>query len=82
MQAATLRRINYFRAMAGIPNVTLSASLSTKAQAAALIMEASNKLSHTPSTSFKCYTAVGAEAAGSSILASGPGAFGRGAMDM
>lgn len=69
-KAAVLRRLNYFRAMAGVPgDLTLDSSLSAKAQQAALMMDASDSLSHAPATSWPCYSADGAEAAGKSLLA-------------
>ena len=69
-KAAVLRRLNFFRAMAGLPgNLALDAPLSAKAQRAALMMDAADSLSHGPSTSWPCYSADGAEAAGKSLLA-------------
>lgn len=66
---AILRRINYFRAMAGVPALEgLSAEYNSKAQAAALMMSAQNALSHSPGTNWACYTDAGAEGAGSSNL--------------
>jgi len=66
---AVLLRINYFRAMAGVPaQVTLADTYSAKAQQAALIMSVNNQLSHNPPTTWQCYTADGAEAAGNSDL--------------
>lgn len=68
-QAAVARRINYFRAMAGVPaGVVFAASLNTKAQAAALMMSANNNLSHTPPTTWDCYSSDGVAGAGSSNL--------------
>jgi hypothetical protein len=69
---AVLTRINYFRAMAGVPaTISLNASYNNKAQQAALMMAAENNLSHTPNTSWACYTANGAEAASHSNLSLG-----------
>jgi uncharacterized protein YkwD len=69
---ATLRRINWFRAMAGVPAaVQFDATFNQKAQQAALMMAANNALSHTPPTTWKCYTAAGAEAAGKSNISIG-----------
>lgn len=66
---AIQRRINWFRAMAGVPaNITLNPTYSQKAQQAALMMSANNALSHTPPNTWLFYTAAGAEAAGSSNL--------------
>jgi len=72
-------RINYFRAMAGVPSdVVLSDELNRKAQQAALMMSANNELSHFPPASWKFYTAEGAQAAGNSNLhlgSTGPSAI-------
>ncbi len=71
-EAATLQAINYFRAMAGLPdNITFNPTLNAKDQQAALMMNAQGQLSHFPSPSFACYTADGAEAAGKSNIALG-----------
>ena len=69
-KTAVLRRLNYFRAMAGVPgDLTLDPTLSAKAQQAALMMDAGDSLSHAPASSWACYSAGGAEAAGKSLLA-------------
>lgn len=66
---AIARRINYFRAMAGVPGVVrLNDQYNTKAQAAALMMSANRSLSHSPPSSWACYTSDGAQGAGSSNL--------------
>lgn len=70
-QQATLDAINYVRSQVGVAPVTLSAELSAKAQKAALIMHANGTLDHHPSADQECYTAEGAEAAGSSNLSMG-----------
>lgn len=68
-QAAVARRINYFRAMAGVPaEVTLSPDSSLGAQRAALMMSANRRLSHSPTPDWLCYAPQGAEAAGRSNL--------------
>ncbi len=75
LQDATLELVNYFRAMSQVPAVTFDPALSAKAQQAALMMYANRALSHTPPSSWDCYSAEGAEAAGSSNLGLGyPGA--------
>jgi|GEM_PF-752049 len=62
-------RINYFRAMAGIPaGITLNSFWGSQDQAAALIMSANNMLSHYPSAAWPCYTAAGANAASNSNI--------------
>ena len=71
-KTATIQRLNWFRAMAGLPAaVKLSEASSAKAQQAALMMSAAGQLSHFPTSDWKFYTALGAEAAASSNLALG-----------
>ena len=69
---AMLQRIKFFRSMAGVP-VALSFSdpLNASAQRAALMMSANSALSHSPPTSWSCYSAEGAQTAGKSNLALG-----------
>lgn len=70
--AATLQRINYYRAMAGLPgDVVLDATKNAKCQDAALMMSANGALSHDPPPTWTCYTSDGDQAAGSSNLAAG-----------
>ena len=69
---AVLRRINWFRAMAGIPAaVTFNSANHVKCQDAAMMMSRNNALSHTPPPGWLCYTVDGADAADSSNLALG-----------
>ena len=69
---AVLIRLNYFRAMAGVPaNVTFSNDFNTMAQEAALIMSANDELSHFPPDSWDCFSFDGSEAAASSNLSLG-----------
>jgi hypothetical protein len=68
-----LRMVNLYRFLAGLPEVGTDATLDQKAQACALMMHANDALSHTPPTSWNCYSADGAEAAGKSNLATTPG---------
>jgi len=70
-QEATLNAVNFFRQMAALPPVALDPSLSSKAQAAALMMQAKGSLSHSPDPSWPCYTTAGAQAAGVSNLCLG-----------
>ncbi len=71
-KTAVIRTVNYYRAMSGLPgNVTLDVGLSAKAQQAALMMSANSSLSHAPPTTWACYSAAGADAAGHSNLALG-----------
>ena len=67
-----LTRINYFRAMAGVPaGISFNSGNNDKCQEAALMMSANNSLSHFPPTSWLCFTPEGADAADSSNLAIG-----------
>lgn len=69
---AVLRRINWFRAMAGMPaTVTFDAPANARAQQAAVVMSRNNALSHYPDGSWLCYTADAADAASHSNLALG-----------
>ncbi len=69
---AVLARINYYRAMAGVSaDITFSDTYSNKAQKAALMMSRNNSLSHSPPTTWSCYSPEGAEAADNSNLSLG-----------
>ena len=69
---ATRLRVNYFRAMGGVPStVVFDDGLSAADQFAALMMSANNALSHVPPLIWLDYTALGASAAGNSNLALG-----------
>ncbi len=68
-RTATIDRVNYYRAMAGVSaTVSEDGELSAKAQEAAIMMSAEGRLSHEPSPAFACYNATGAEAAANSNL--------------
>ena len=68
-QDAVIRRVNYFRALSGVPAwVERSAEYGAKAQQAALMMSANGSLSHFPPPTWLHYTAEGAEAAANSNL--------------
>lgn len=74
-------RINYFRAMAGVPSeIKLSKEYNHKAQEAALMMSVNKSLSHNPPTSWKCYSTDGDQAAGNSNISMG--AFGPEAINL
>ncbi len=78
--SVTLRRINWFRALAGIPaSLTFDAGESTEDQAAALMMSEHNGLQHVGDwTGWNCVSSDGTNAAGNSNLAlgnSGPDAI-------
>ncbi|HEV2392839.1 MAG TPA: CAP domain-containing protein [Verrucomicrobiae bacterium] len=71
-QDAVLRRINWFRAMGGVPAViALNASNNVYNQQGAVMMSANDNLSHFPPTSWSCYTGGGAHAASNSNIALG-----------
>lgn len=68
-QDAVIRRVNYFRALCGVPAwVERSAEYGAKAQQAALMMSANGSLSHYPPPTWLFYSAAGAEAAANSNL--------------
>ena len=71
-QNAVLTRINFFRAMAGVPaDVVFNPEFSAKAARAAAIVSANAVVTHAPNESLSCYTPEGREAAESSNLALG-----------
>ncbi len=66
---ATVARVNFYRAMAGVPaSVRLNDDYSAKAQHAALTMSATGRLSHAPDETFTCLDGTGREAAANSNL--------------
>ncbi len=68
-RAAVLQRVNYFRAMAGVPaNIAFTDDFSRKAQKAALLMSANSRVNHWPDPSWPCYSELADEAAGSCTL--------------
>ncbi len=68
----TALRVNYFRAMAGVPAaITFNDAWNAKSQQSALMMSANDNLSHYPPTSWTCFTADGYEGAGKSNIALG-----------
>ncbi|MCZ8341518.1 MAG: ankyrin repeat domain-containing protein [Leptospira sp.] len=74
---ASLKRINFYRILAGLsPIVELVEEYNRKALQSSLIMEAANKLSHYPSSSWKCFSPEGKEGAENSNLALEPGTAG------
>lgn len=68
---AAVLMTNAYRWLAGLPNVAENTDYSSAAQACAELMQANNMLSHTPPTSWTCYTALGAMGAGRSNITSG-----------
>lgn len=71
---AFLQTLNALRSLHRLPAVGYSSSDEPAAQAAALMMAANGQLSHNPPTTWRCYTAPGAAAAGSSNLYGAAGA--------
>lgn len=66
------RRINFYRALAGLPaDITFDATQSAKEQEAALMFARNGALSHVPPTNWILYSANAAAAAGSSNIALG-----------
>ncbi len=67
----TLRRIAMFRWLAGLGPVDHDASRHSELMECAHMMSVNNALSHSPPTSWTCYTSGGASAAGRSNIALG-----------
>ncbi len=66
---AVISMVNFFRSLAGVPPViTIDLARSAKAQGAALMFAANNRLSHAPPATWLDYTLEGAEAAGKSNI--------------
>ena len=69
---AVAARINWFRAMAGVPpQIAISPVYSAKDQQAALMFSANRQISHNPPSSWVDYSAEGAEAAANSNICYG-----------
>lgn len=69
IQNKVLMRINYFRRICGLnDNITFDKTKNDKCLKASLMMQANNRLSHSPTSSWKCYSVDGKEAAGKSNL--------------
>jgi hypothetical protein len=61
---AVLMRVNYFRLMAGVPNIlSLRSEYNQQTQAAALMMSANSAIDHEPPTDWTCYSPLGSEGA-------------------
>ncbi len=69
----TLRQVNLYRWMAGLPAVELSAAKSVSAQACALIMHANQDLEHDVPAGWDCQSQAGRQAAKLSNLATTAG---------
>ena len=70
-KAAVVEWVNRLRGLHGLAPVVYDASQETGTQAAALMMLANSRLSHTPSSDWACYSAHGASAAGKTNLSRG-----------
>lgn len=70
--ASILRRIHYFRAMAGLPtDIALDTNWNQACQEAALMMSANTNLDHHPPPTWTCWTWAGSNAASKADLALG-----------
>lgn len=67
----TLRRVNLFRWLAGMPDVTYDGSAHSEMMECAHMMSVNMSLSHDPPMSWTCWTMGGAAAAGRSNIAWG-----------
>lgn len=71
-QAAVIRRVNYYRALVGVPaDVTLDSTHHAEVQSTAFIMSRNSIIAHDLPDDAICYTAEGDAAAGKSNLAIG-----------
>ena len=73
VKADFLARLNAIRALHQLPAVTYSEAEDAQEADSSLMMAVNKQLSHTPPTSWSCYTASGATAAGASNLIGGWG---------
>lgn len=78
-QDKTIQRINYYRNLVGLANITYTNSYDVQTQEAALMMKANNSLNHYPPNTWTCYTTNGYNGAGNSNLSLG--AYASGAID-
>jgi len=70
-RATAHRLVNLYRFMAGLEPVMMTAEGNRLAQGCALLMGANSKISHTPDSTWKCFTEESAKTAGASSLSSG-----------
>ncbi|MEM7341972.1 MAG: CAP domain-containing protein [Actinomycetota bacterium] len=69
VRRVTIDRVNYYRAMAGVPAViTERDEFNDKARAAAIMMSVEGSLTHSPGADFSCHTDAGAEGAANANL--------------
>ncbi len=69
----TLRQVNLYRWLAGLPEVALAADMSEAAQACALLMHANRTIEHVIPDDWSCWSGAGKAAAGLSNLATTAG---------
>ena len=69
--ADTIRMVNTYRWLSGLPPVEDDPSWFDRGMECALMMTRNNTLNHTPPSSWTCYTSGGADMAGSSNLSLG-----------
>lgn len=67
----TVRRVNMYRWLAGMPDITYDGSAHGELMDCASMMSQNDALSHDPPMSWTCWTAGGADAAGRSNIAFG-----------
>lgn len=68
-RSSSLRTLNFYRALAGVPaNVIEDEALTARAQATALMNSASGRISHYPGTDYECWTQEAADTAAESNL--------------
>jgi len=68
----TLKLINLYRWLSGLPATSIDAGQSAQAQECALMMRANGMLSHNPPATWDCYTAAGATGASRSNISTAP----------
>jgi hypothetical protein len=68
-RANALRLVNLYRWIAGLPPVATTDTYNQQDQACALIMEANGNISHSPPSTWTCYTSAGATVAANSCVA-------------
>lgn len=71
-----VQRVNWYRRMAGLDQVSERSAYSTSTQKSSTMMAAEGALSHSPGIGWACYDEAGASAAGSSNLALGVNGIG------
>ena len=75
-RANALKIMNLYRFIADLPPVTTDPTRDARAQACALMMHANGQLSHSPPSSWNCYSQDGAQGAASSNISPTPGVAG------